>query len=407
METRRLGNAAITTTPISLGLAALGRPGYLTLGHGEDFPDHSVDAMAARTHEVLDAAHAAGVRHFDAARSYGRAEEFLGQWLRARSFAPGTLTISSKWGYRYTADWQVDADPPEIKELTADNLRRQLAETRERLGDHLTLYQIHSATLSSGVLDDPDVRRELDELRSSGVAIGLSTSGTEQGATILRAIEVGGYDTVQTSFNLLERSAGEALHAAHEAGMGVMIKEALANGRLTARGDVEALHAAAQRTGATEDALAIAALLAEPWVNTVLSGASTVPQLHSNLTALEVNWDDTLERRAAGRWPSRRTGTGRLAQTCPGPKGVTPGAPGSGREYGWPGIPRWGLLPMRSATPAPSLQRSKQGSPTETGGARCRDTWSSARSPMVSRSHRVSAASRSAEASSSATPRMV
>ena len=296
METRRLGNAAITTTPISLGLAALGRPGYLTLGHGEDFPDHSVDAMAARTHEVLDAAHAAGVRHFDAARSYGRAEEFLGQWLRARSFAPGTLTISSKWGYRYTADWQVDADPPEIKELTADNLRRQLAETRERLGDHLTLYQIHSATLSSGVLDDPDVRRELDELRSSGVAIGLSTSGTEQGATILRAIEVGGYDTVQTSFNLLERSAGEALHAAHEAGMGVMIKEALANGRLTARGDVEALHAAAQRTGATEDALAIAALLAEPWVNTVLSGASTVPQLHSNLTALEVNWDDTLER---------------------------------------------------------------------------------------------------------------
>ena len=49
----------------------------------EDFPDHSVDAMAARTHEVLDAAHAAGVRHFDAARSYGRAEEFLGQWLRA------------------------------------------------------------------------------------------------------------------------------------------------------------------------------------------------------------------------------------------------------------------------------------------------------------------------------------
>ena len=43
--------------------------------------------------------------------------------------------------------------------------------------------------------------------------------------------------------------------------MGVMIKEALANGRLTARGDVEALHAAAQRTGATEDALAIAAVL--------------------------------------------------------------------------------------------------------------------------------------------------
>ena len=299
VKLRHLGATSIATTPISLGLAALGRPGYLTLGHGGDFPDHSVQAMAARTHEVLDAAYAAGVRHFDAARSYGRAEEFLGGWLRDRSVAPGVLTISSKWGYRYTADWQVDADPPEVKELTADNLRRQLDETRERLGEHLTLYQIHSATLSSGVLDDPDIRRELDELRSSGVAIGLSTSGTEQDATIRRAIEVGGYDTVQTSFNLLERSAGEALQAAHEAGIGVIIKEALANGRLTARGDAEALHEAARRLGATEDALAIAAVLAHPWVDTVLSGASTVQQLHSNLKALDVHWDDSVERELA------------------------------------------------------------------------------------------------------------
>jgi aryl-alcohol dehydrogenase-like predicted oxidoreductase len=294
-----LGNTAITTTPISLGLASLGRPGYLTLGHGDDFPDHSVEAMAARTHEVLDAAYAAGVRHFDAARSYGRAEEFLGRWLRDRSFEPGSLTISSKWGYRYTAGWQVDADPPEVKELTADNLRRQLAETREQLGGYLTLYQIHSATRSSGVLDDPEIRRELDELRSHGVAVGLSTSGTEQGATILRAIEVGGYDTVQTTWNLLERSAGEALAAAHAAGIGVIVKEALANGRLTARGDVNALHAAAQRVGATEDALGLAAVLARPWVDTVLSGASTTDQLHSNLAALDLAWDEPLERELA------------------------------------------------------------------------------------------------------------
>jgi aryl-alcohol dehydrogenase-like predicted oxidoreductase len=131
------------------------------------------------------------------------------------------------------------------------------------------------------------------------VAVGLSTSGTEQSATILRAIEVGGYDTVQTSWNLLERSASEALEAAHEAGMGVIIKEALANGRLTARGDVEALHEAARRLGATEDAVAIAGVLARPWVDTVLSGASTVEQLHSNLAALDIAWDESLERELA------------------------------------------------------------------------------------------------------------
>jgi aryl-alcohol dehydrogenase-like predicted oxidoreductase len=293
---RKLGARAITTTAISVGLAAVGRPGYLTLGHGEDFADHSVEAMAARTHQVLDAAYAAGVRHFDAARSYGRAEEFLGQWLKARSIEPGELTISSKWGYTYTADWQVDADPPEIKDLSADQLRRQLAETRERLDGHLTLYQIHSATLASGVLDDSDVRRELDALRAEGVAIGLSTSGTGQGETILRAIEVGGYDTVQTTWNLLERSAGEALEAAHDAGMGVIIKEALANGRLTSRGDTPALIDAAKRIGMTEDALALAAVLARSWVDTVLSGASTVDQLRSNLKATEIAWNESLER---------------------------------------------------------------------------------------------------------------
>jgi aryl-alcohol dehydrogenase-like predicted oxidoreductase len=292
---RQLGGSGIPTTAISLGLAALGRPGYLNLGHGEDFDDRSVEAMAARTHELLDAAYGAGVRHFDAARSYGRAEEFLGTWLRARSIEPGSLTISSKWGYTYTADWRVDADPPEVKELTAATFRRQLEETREQLGPYLSLYQIHSATLSSGVLDDEEVLTELAALRRGGVPVGLSTSGSEQPATIERAIETGVFDTVQATWNLLERSAGEALEAASDAGMGVMIKEALANGRLSARGGIERLTHAAARRSVTEDALALAAVLARPWVDTVLSGASTVAQLESNLVAFEITYDDELE----------------------------------------------------------------------------------------------------------------
>jgi len=104
----------------------------------------------------------------------------------------------------------VDADPPEVKELTADTLRRQLDETRKLLGPYLSLYQIHSATLSSGVLDDAEVRRELDALRRDGVAVGASVSGTEQAETIDRMIALGGFDTVQATWNLLERSAGDA-----------------------------------------------------------------------------------------------------------------------------------------------------------------------------------------------------
>jgi aryl-alcohol dehydrogenase-like predicted oxidoreductase len=292
---RELGQSGIATSSISLGLAALGRPGYLNLGHGEDFDDRSVEAMENRAHEVLDVAFGAGVRHFDAARSYGHAEDFLGAWLRSRSVAPRSVTISSKWGYAYTAGWRVDADPPEVKDLSVETFRRQLAETRERLAQYMTLYQIHSATLSSRVLDDAEVRGELAALRSDGVAVGLSVSGTEQAATIERAVHTGWFDTVQATWNLLERSAGDALSSAHEAGIGVIVKEALANGRLSPRGAVVPLVRAARRLGVSEDALAIAGVLARPWVDPVLRGATTTAQLQSNLAALDIRWNAGLE----------------------------------------------------------------------------------------------------------------
>src|SRR5436190_7666966 len=126
---RRLGSSELPVTAIGLGLAALGRPGYLTLGHGEDLGrDRSVEALERRAHEVLDAAYAGGIRYFDAARSYGRAEDFLASWLAARGLAPGAVTVASKWGYTYTAGWRVDADPPEVKDLSAAAFERQLAE---------------------------------------------------------------------------------------------------------------------------------------------------------------------------------------------------------------------------------------------------------------------------------------
>ena len=161
---------------IGLGLAALGRPAYINVGRDLG-ADRSVEALRARTHAVLDAARAAGVTYFDAARSYGRAEEFLGGWLRERRVAPGELTVGSKWGYRYTADWRMDADEHEVKDLSADHLRSQLAETRAHLGDHLCLYQIHSATIESGVLEDGEVLAELAALRETGVSIGLTVTG--------------------------------------------------------------------------------------------------------------------------------------------------------------------------------------------------------------------------------------
>lgn len=260
--------------------------------------------MRERAHAVLDAAWAAGVRYFDTARSYGGAEEFLASWLVARGVAPQSVTVGSKWGYTYSADWQATAATHEVKDHSLAVLLRQISESRAVLGPQLDLYQIHSATLDSGVLDDDPVLEQLAQLRSEGLRIGLTLTGPRQADTLRRAIEVevAGqrlFDTVQATWNVLEPSAGIGLQAAHDAGLGVIIKEALANGRLTSRNidptfapTHDTLGAVAARLGTTIDALALAAALAQPFADVVLSGAATTEQLTSNLEALSVPRDE-------------------------------------------------------------------------------------------------------------------
>ena len=297
-----LGRTGLRVSRIGLGLAALGRPGYINLGHSEDLAGRiDVARMEQNAHDVLDAAHERGVRYFDAARSYGKAEEFLASWLARRELGPADVTVGSKWGYTYTADWRVDAEEHEVKDLSVRTLRRQLEESRALLGPHLDLYQIHSATLESGVLEDDAVVAELERLRAEGLAVGLSVTGPRQAEAIERAIDTGRFDTVQATWNLLERSARPALERAHATGMGVIVKEALANGRLTARGDVNRIQAEAERRGTTADALALAACLAQPWTDVVLSGAATVEQLESNVAALGVTDTDGLDEIAEQR----------------------------------------------------------------------------------------------------------
>lgn len=294
---RPLGTTGLTVTPIGLGLAALGRPAYVTLGRDEDLgPDRSVDRMERRCHEMLDASYAEGVRYVDAARSYGLAEAFLASWLNGRQPAQTTMTVGSKWGYVYTGSWQMDAPVHETKDLSLHTLRRQSAETRALLGSHLDLYQIHSATLESGVLDDASVLGELARLRSEGLTIGLTVTGPRQAEIIRRALAVNVdgvnlFQCVQATWNLLEGSAGPALAEAHERGWGVIVKEALANGRLTAQHggpEIQPLRALAAALDTSVDAVAFRTALAHPWVDVVLSGAVTSDQLRSNLRALEL-----------------------------------------------------------------------------------------------------------------------
>ncbi|MGW5472646.1 aldo/keto reductase [Streptomyces chartreusis] len=305
MPFARLATATTPTCHIGLGLAAVGRPGYINLGRETDLgDDRSVESLRTRTHELLDAAYAQGVRYFDVARSYGRSEEFLADWLNARP-AFDDIVVGSKWGYTYTADWTTDADKHEVKDHSLRTYERQRAESEELLGDRLDLYQIHSVTPDSPALTDKDLHARLAEAAAAGLTVGFSTSGPAQADAIRAAlaVTVDGeplFRTVQSTYNALETSAAPALAEAHDAGLTVIVKEGMANGRLADPYAPDALKAVAEEVSLGCDAVALALILREPWAGVVLSGAATTVQLVSNLHAAAVDLDEAqLERLAA------------------------------------------------------------------------------------------------------------
>jgi aryl-alcohol dehydrogenase-like predicted oxidoreductase len=265
--------------------------------------------MYARAAAILDGAHAAGIRYVDVARSYGRAEEFVARWIAEHATAAESLIIGSKWGYRYTAGWRLDAPVHEEKELSPARFSAQLAESRALLGDRLALYQIHSATAESGCLTDASLLTALVAARRAGSyrAVGLTVTGATAARTLELALEarVDGervFDVVQATFNILEPSLAPLLAAAHAEGMGVIAKEVFANGRLTAANTLpadaamvarlRATAAAVAGDGETIDQLALAFVLAQPFVDVALSGAATPEQLASHLHAFTVSIDD-------------------------------------------------------------------------------------------------------------------
>ncbi len=272
--------------------------------------------MERRCHDMLDAACDAGIRYVDTARSYGLAEAFLASWLQSRRIGRDVV-VGSKWGYRYVGAWDMNAAVHEKKDLSVATLRTQLDESQQLLGDGLRLYQIHSATLASGVLEDIAVLGELRRLRSTGVTVGLSVTGPSQADTVRRAMDVRVdgmvlFQVVQATWNLLEPAAGVALQEAAASGVGVIVKEAAANGRLTDRNPdarLAALRSYAESRHTTVDVVALAAALAQPWADVVLSGAVTRDQLASNLRAptLSPGLDDVPEvaESAADYWATR------------------------------------------------------------------------------------------------------
>lgn len=283
----------------AIGTAVLGRPAYINTASAEALPAaRSMEAMRDNTFAVLDAASQAGIDWVDTARSYGEAEAFVGRWLSDSRADAGFVppTVSSKWGYRYVGGWRLDADVHELKDHSLDRFRAQWTETQTNLGDVVGLYQVHSLTTDSPLFDDDRLIGALAEMPRSGVAVGFSTSGPAQADVVRRAmaLAVDGvplFSAVQSTWNVLEPSVGPALTEAKASGMMVLVKEALANGRLVTESLPSVAGPAAERA-VGPDAIALAAAAAQPFADRVLLGPADPGQLVSNLLAGDVQLTD-------------------------------------------------------------------------------------------------------------------
>lgn len=283
---------------LGLGMAALGRPGYINLDRsailgGSD--DRTVEKMQATANQVMDKLFQLDQAPWiDCARSYGLSEKFVGEYLRAHKIAPDSVYVSSKWGYTYVADFKVSLDdgaPHEVKDHSTENFLKQVKETAEYLGEYVDLYQIHSATFESGILTDSRAHEALAACKKErGWALGLSVSSPKQSDVILEAmtISVDGsrlFDSVQCTFNVLEQRPAKALQEAHDVGLDIIIKEGLANGRALRHPTV--LHYA-EKLSCKPDQLALGCILAQPFQPRVLSGAVTPAQLESNFKSTDM-----------------------------------------------------------------------------------------------------------------------
>lgn len=280
---------------IGLGIAALGRPGYMTLTHNKDLPDKSKKAMEQHAHHIFDIAWENGIRYFDTARSYGDGEKFLASWLHAKKIPKNEVVVGSKWGYVYTADWKVEAENHEIKYHTIENLNKQWQQTQSILGDYLNIYHIHSATLESGVLDNKAILDRLYEIKKGGTVVGLSLTGSNQSAILKKALTIR-YDgellfgSVQATWNILEPSVQKQLGIAKDAGFFVILKEVMANGRIPTLSEdhlsvaqIETLKSLSDQYDIMPDQIAIKAALQLKLADVILSGAVAEKHLLSNL----------------------------------------------------------------------------------------------------------------------------
>jgi aryl-alcohol dehydrogenase-like predicted oxidoreductase len=267
----------------------------------------------ARSIEVIHRALDLGITTLDTADVYsrGRSEEIIGKALKGRREQAEILTkVRASMG-----------DGPHDKGLSRKHIVEACEASLRRLQtDYIDLYQAHSWDAEAPL---EETLRAFDDLVRAGKVryIGSSNFSAWQLTWSLWTSDRRGYApfvSEQPHYNLFERSAeAELLPACAAFGIGVIPYLPLAGGLLTGKyragapvpegtryhgnerlraqlteerlGKVAKLEEIAKAHGKTVSQLAIAWLLAQPQVCTVIAGATRPEQVEGNVGA--VGWE--------------------------------------------------------------------------------------------------------------------
>ncbi len=202
MELRTLGKTGLEVSRLGVGLAEIG---------GLDLNE------AKRAAEVLNIALDNGVNFLDTAACYDNSEALIGRTIAHRR---DEFVLATKAGHV--------ADGYEGESWTAETIRDSIERSLKRMRtDHLDIVQLH--TCSVEVLERGEVVEALQEAKEAGKTRFIGYSGDNESARW--AVESGLFDTLQTSFNLVDQNARLYLFGpAKELDMGIIVKRPIANG---------------------------------------------------------------------------------------------------------------------------------------------------------------------------------
>ncbi|AIZ45021.1 voltage-gated potassium channel [Deinococcus radiopugnans] len=307
MEYRNLGRSGLKVSEVALG-------GWETYGMGVD------DQKMVR--DIVTAAYDGGVNFFDQADIYarGRSEELMGAVLK--ELPRHTLVMSSK------VFWPMSDDVND-RGLSRKHVLESIDKTLKRLEtDYLDIYFAHRY--------DPDVPMEeivmaFDQVVRDGKALYWGTSmwpaaRIAQAVEFARANGLHGPVTEQPEYSMLrrERVEKEILPYTAGAGIGLVVWSPLAMGLLTGKYDdgkpegarltekenwgknflteeniqkVRDLKPIADDLGITRAQLALAWLLRQPGVSSVITGATKVSQIQDTVKAGGVRLSDDVQQK--------------------------------------------------------------------------------------------------------------